>query len=223
MQKLIQWTSWCLLFVFPATMLAVNVENVAMLSASGTVRVNGAVSPQSSTVIAGDTVMTAKDSAVTLTSKGRTITLPENSSLTYNGKRVRFEYGRMLVSAQPGTEAQLGNLTISPARAGAKMTMQSSGKQLVLVAEAGSLNVTDGMHSLTLLTGQSLTTSGTEGPSRAPSGSGGGAPSPALTSGIPGWVFGLAGLAVGAGTMGGLAATGVFSSGSGRALSPTNP
>src|ERR1700680_3467018 len=85
MYSVFQWTCWCLLVVFPTTLFAADVENVAMLSGSGTVQINGAISPTSSTVFAGDKVATAKGSSVTLTSKGRNIILPENSSVTYSG------------------------------------------------------------------------------------------------------------------------------------------
>src|SRR6266571_4877649 len=138
------WTSWCLLGVFPVTVVAAGVDNAAMLSGSGTVRVNGVVSPQSSTVFAGDKVATEKGSSVTLTSKGRTIIMPENSSVTFGGRRVKLEYGRVTINAQPGTEAQLGNLMITPAGSDARLEMMNSGNKMVLVARAGSLNLSEG-------------------------------------------------------------------------------
>jgi hypothetical protein len=126
MRSAFKWTSWCLSVVFPMTLFASDAESVAMLSGKGTVQINGAITQTSSTVFTGDRVATAKDSSVTLTSAGRNIVLPEKSSITYGGKQVRLEYGRVLINAQPGTEAQLGNLTISPSQAGSQFEMRSS-------------------------------------------------------------------------------------------------
>ena len=233
MRNLFQWTCWCLLVVFPMSLYAADVENVAMLSGSGTVQINGASSPNTSTVFVGDKVATAKDSTVVLSSKGRTIILPENSSVTYGGKRVRLEYGQAFINAQPGTEAQLADLTITPAQADAKLEMmKSSGNKMVLVARAGSFNVTDGRHSLVLESGQALMSDDPQDQGGAPQST---TPTPTyknrvcgFLSGdsqkrIPcGWwlVIGAAGVTVVA-----LAAAGKFSSSStpSTALSPAKP
>jgi hypothetical protein len=204
-----------------------------MLSGTGIVQVNGATSPRTSTVFAGDKVATAKDSTVTLTSRGRTILLPENSSVTYGGKRVKLEYGRALINAQRGTEAQLGNLIISPAQADAKLEMQTSGSNMVLMAKAGSLNVTNGSESLVLESGQTLMAAEPQDQGGAPRGT---SPTPTYRNRICGFRSGDSGKRIPCGwwivmgaagaTFVGLAATGEFSSGSSTpatALSPATP
>jgi len=226
MRSAFRWTCWCLLAVFPAAVFATDNQNIAMVTGNGTVRINGAAAPPSSTVFVGDKVATADDSSVTLTSKGRNIILPDNSSVTYNGKRVRLEYGRAIFSAKPGTEAQLGNLTITPAQAGSQFEMWSSTNQMVLIATAGPLNLTDGVHQMTLESGQTLMSESPDDQSGG--GSGGGdsgkrAPAPALTTGIPGWVLIMTGTAMAFGLVLGLAESGVIFSGPGHALSPSRP
>ncbi len=220
MRKVFQWTCWCLLFMFPTSLLATDVENVAMLSGSGTVQINGTSSPRTSTVFAGDRVATAKDSSVTLTSKGRTIILPEDSSVTYGGKRVRLEYGQVFINTQPGTEAQLGNLTISPAETNAQIEMRSSGSNMVLVARAGSLSVTDGTNNWTLASGQTMMT---DDPKDQIGEASTAAPTPTYRKRRGGWII----LGGGAAALGGLMAIRSSSSSthnsSTNVLSPSQP
>ena len=217
---ILRWTCWCLLVIFPAALVAADTENVAMLSGSGTVRVNGVVVPGSSAVYAGDKVVTDKSSSVTLTSKGRSILLPEDSSLAYNGRQVRLEEGRVLITARPGTEAQLGNLTVSSARGFAKFQMRSSGSTMVLAALTGSLNVTDGVHRIALPGGQTMTAAALTQGGAIAVGAGAGTPAPVGTAAISGWAIAGGGAAAAGGTLGGLAAAGVIG---GSPASPSQP
>jgi hypothetical protein len=221
MHKIFRGTCWFLLVLFPAALFAGDAQTAAMLSGRGTVRVNGALAPSSSVVYEGDKVVTGKDASVTITSKGRTIVLPEESSLAYIGKQVRLEDGRVLIASRPGTEARLGNLTISSARGVAKFQMRNQGKTMVLAALDGSLNVSDGLHRITLPSGKAMAFADESTANGGGAGAGAGAPAPAVQGGgIPDWVI-LAGVGATGGTLGGLAASGVI--GGGQHVSPSEP
>jgi hypothetical protein len=155
MNRMMRLTSWLLLFIFPMAVMAADV-NAAMLSGSGVVKVNGAVVPTSATVYSGDKVATEKNSTATLTAKSTVMVLANDSAVLYKGKQVQMEKGRMLVTAQPGTEVYFAKLTITPQSA-AKFQVGQSGAKLAVVAFEGALNVTDGSHTTVLPPGQMLT------------------------------------------------------------------
>lgn len=213
MCKIVRLTCWSLLLAFPMAVMAADV-NVAMLSGSGVVKVNGAAVPRSATVYSGDKVATEKDSTVVITGKSAVMVLPSDSAVVYGGKKIQMQYGRALVNAQTGTEIRLANLTITPAEPRAKVQLRS-GATLTVAALQGSVNVTDGVYHVILPAGQMMTrmASADEPAPPAP-------PVATVGSAIPGWVTAAVSVGVVGGAVGGMAAAGVFSSGT---TSPTSP
>jgi hypothetical protein len=203
-------TCWVVLMSFPAAMMAAETNmNAATLYGSGAVEVNKSAVTRTSAVYAGDRVATGKDGMATLSAETMTIVLPGESAILYQGKRLEMQYGRVLVTARPGAEVRLGNLTVSPAGDSANFRLQQNGAQLLLAALSGSLNVTDGITSAVLPAGQMMAHAAMGGDDQEPAPPG---PKPMTHHrGIPGWVVGTITAGAVGGVVGGLAAAGAFS------------
>ena len=211
MNRVMRFTCFVLLVVFPASMMAAETNmNAATLYGSGAVQVNKSAVTRTSAVYAGDRVATGKDGMATLNSETMTVVLPGESAILYQGKRLEMQYGRVLVTAQTGAEVRLGNLTVTPAESSANFRLQQNGAQMMLVALSGSLNVTDGVNRAVLPAGQMMARAAMDQqeepapPAPKPQGNGGG--------GVPGWVVATVSAAAVGGIVGGLAAAGTFSS-----------
>jgi hypothetical protein len=154
--KMIAVTCWLMMFAVPVAVMAVDMEP-AMLSAQGAVLVNGKTVPLSTPVFPGDQITTGKDANATVITKGTTIVLPAESVIKYGDKRIQMEQGRVVVVAQPGTEARLGNLTITPSLKPAKFQLYQKGTDMGLATLEGEVNVTDGVDHITLPAGEMMT------------------------------------------------------------------
>ena len=113
--RLLGVTCWCLLLIFPVCTMTAEVTP-AVVWGTGVIKVNGKVVPGSFTVYAGDKIVTEVDSTATLTGRFGTAMLPASSAIVYAGGKIQMQYGQAVVIAQPGAEAQLGNLKIAPER-----------------------------------------------------------------------------------------------------------
>jgi hypothetical protein len=219
-----------------------------MVWGTGAVLVNGKVVPGSLTVYAGDKIATDTDSTATLTNRYGTVTLPGDSAILYGGNNFRMQYGRALVVAQRGTQATLGNLTITPASPHARFQMRQSGTDMVLAVLEGSVLVSDGVNKTVLKQGQMISRNISQPTVVASSQSGNAlasamnsvntangaavapppvapppdtaAPPPPDTphAHIPGWVIGTVAAGAAGGIVGGMAAAGAF-----RPASPVVP
>ena len=76
--RMIAVICWLMMFTVPAAVMAVEIEP-AMLSAQGTVLVNGKTVSLSTPVFPGDQIATGKDASATVITKGTTIVLPAES------------------------------------------------------------------------------------------------------------------------------------------------
>jgi hypothetical protein len=154
-----------------------------------------------------------------------------------------MQYGRALIIARHGTQALLGNLVITPAKATAKFQMRQTDTQLVLAVLDGSVEVTDGTNRVVLTKGEMITRAVAEAkpatqvaqkpvaplavsdtapttPTTPTTPADAASPPPVAAAhrGIPGWVIGTIGAGAAGGIVGGMAAAGMF-----RPASPVVP
>jgi hypothetical protein len=214
---------WLMTFAVPVS-LSASEGNPAMLSGTGDIKINGSSAMRSSAVYAGDRVATGENSRVTVSLKGTVITAPSHSSVIYRGSDVELGYGSVIVNTQSAMKGHLGNLTVTPNAGKAKFELTETNQVARVTTLQGEVDVTDGIHSVTLPAGQMLTRAALNSSddqssidSTKDQTSKGTAPKPAFKKrGIPGWIWGVAA----AGAVGvGLAASGAV----GGSSSPTSP
>jgi len=219
--RLLDLMCWCLVCILPVSALATEVSP-AMVWGTGVVKVNGKLVPGSLTVYAGDKLVTDTDSTATLINKFGTAVLPGDSSIVYGGNNIRMQYGRALIIAQRGTEAVLGNLTITVVNGNARFQMRQTDTVQVLAVLAGSLQVTDGANKVVLTQGEMITRKTGEPTAVAANPPPPDAPAPpppaAVHAHLPGWVIGTIAAGAAGGIVGGMAAAGAF-----RPASPVEP
>ncbi|HYX67774.1 MAG TPA: hypothetical protein VE825_01470 [Terriglobales bacterium] len=146
----------CLLLLFsPVTLLATPAQGT--VQAQGTVRVNGANVPSTTTIFAGDKVETLAGSTATISAQGTMIQLDPNSSAIFSDKALDLGCGSALVTTTMGTVVRVAGITITPASQGAtKFRVSQNAGTLKISVEEGSAVVDDGTkHALSA--GQSLT------------------------------------------------------------------
>jgi hypothetical protein len=124
-----------------------------------------------------------------------------------------MEQGRVLITAQAGTAAQLGNLCITPALRTAKFQLYQKGSDMSVSSLEGELDVTDGVDSIVLPAGEMMTHAAMEGALNAGEGTGLNLTPPPAATGkppIPGWAIATASAGASGGAVAGLAASGVI-------------
>lgn len=223
---------WMMAFSVPVS-LSASEGNPAILSGSGDVKVNGSSALPSSAIYAGDRVTTGENSSVTISLKGTVITALPHSLFIYRDAEVELRCGTVVVNTQTAMKGHLGNLTVSPSAATAKFELTRSNlestetnkanreaSKAVVSSLQGAVDVTDGIRSVSLPTGQILTRDSQhlcdDPVADAPDAS---TPGSSPTHGIPGWVWG-----VGAAAGGGAILAGVVAArGSKTKASPSQP
>jgi ferric-dicitrate binding protein FerR (iron transport regulator) len=120
-------------------------SNAAMLRASGVVTINGTVTSNSSAVFSGDTIHTADNSSVVITSSGSMVAVPSASSIVYRGKAVELGSGAVEVTTSNGFIAKADKFTVTPASSGSvKYQVTRQDRNVIVTAKQGSVVVSDG-------------------------------------------------------------------------------
>jgi hypothetical protein len=128
----------------------------AFLSGSGEVTINGSSAQRGAALYVGDRIATGDNSTATVNLKGTVITAPSHSSVIYRGTDVELGYGTVVVNTQSAVKGHLQNLTIIPSGAKARFELTDTKQATTVAALEGAVEITDGVHSLTLPAGQML-------------------------------------------------------------------
>lgn len=219
-----------MIVVFPSAMMMADAN--AMVHANGGVAINGNTITQSSVIFAGDKIQTQKDASAMISHRQSMVRLSADSSVIYEGSSVELNYGVAVIATKNGMVGRLAALSVSPASAsGAKFGLVSQKGTQAIVALEGTLQITDGTHTVALASGQTLThtveastqqggaapqagnTNGPEGsanPPQAQQSKDENKGNRNRRRGIPGWGIELIVEGSVGGVVGGLAATGAF-------------
>ncbi len=149
--------AWVLVVVFPASMVLADATS-AMLSATGSVTVNGSPIERATAIFSGDKVQTGANSIATLTNAGSSVTVPGNSSLVFSRSFVNVLCGTALVTTSRGLSVRVSNLLVQPARgAQARFQITQNAGQLQIIAREGTLAIDNGATTSSLQAGRMLT------------------------------------------------------------------
>jgi len=138
-----------LVIVFPSAVLMADRPS-AMLITSGTVRLNGTVLPQSTSVFAGDVIDTAADSVGSLSRSGSSVVVDPDSSVRYQDDGVSILKGMARVQTSKGLAAHAGPISVIPVTYDALFDVRTDGKTALITSRLGALMLTDGAESFTL-------------------------------------------------------------------------
>jgi hypothetical protein len=149
----------CLLAISGLPALAFGASNdVAVMSSSGAVALNGGVTPTTTALFKGDKIMTADGAVVTISSPGSTVLIPSNSQMVFNGGVLDLTAGTASISTTKGMTAQADKYLIAPATGGtAKFEIKKTGSSVLIHASRGVLNVSALGKTFTLAEGATVT------------------------------------------------------------------
>lgn len=138
-----------LVVLFPSAVLMADRPS-AMLVTSGTVRLNGTVSPQSTSLFTGDVIDTAADSVGSLSRSGSSVVVDPDSSIRYQDDGVSILKGMARVQTSKGMAAHAGPISVIPVTSDALFEVRTDGKTALIASREGALTLTDGTESFTL-------------------------------------------------------------------------
>src|SRR6516164_9370218 len=116
----------------------------AMLSSSGTVRLNGAVIPRSTSVFTGDVVDTSAESVGALSRSGSSVVVDPNSSIRYQDDGFAIMKGTVRVQTSKGMTAHTGPISVVPVSNAALYEVSIDGKTALIASRQGALTLTAG-------------------------------------------------------------------------------
>ena len=146
MQKLV---AALLLIVCPSTILMAERPS-AMLYATGSVTLNGMPAAKSSSVFAGDRIVTAGASVVSINRNGSSLVADPNTSVQYQDDGFTVLKGTARVRTSKAWTAHSGPLSVIPKSGAALFDLSNDGKTILVASREGSLTLTDGIDSATL-------------------------------------------------------------------------
>ena len=138
-----------LIVVFPSTMVMAD-RPTATLTTSGTVRLNGTVLPQSTSVFTGDVIDTAADSVGSVTRSGSSVVVDPDSSIRYQDDGVSVLKGVARVQTSKGMAAHAGPISVIPVTNNALFDVRTDGKTALIASREGALTLTNGDDSFVL-------------------------------------------------------------------------
>lgn len=138
-----------LLVVFPSTIVLADRPS-AMLITSGTVRLNGTVTPQSTSVFTGDVIDTASESVGSLSRSGSSVVVDPDSSIRYQDDGFSILKGLARVQTSKGMAAHAGAISVIPVTNAALFDVSTDGKTALIASRQGALTLTAGGESFTL-------------------------------------------------------------------------
>jgi len=137
-----------------STLLAAQNDG-AMLYANGTVKVNGQVAGDSSSVFAGDRVDVTGSSAGSINRSGSSVVISPNSSIQYQPSSITVLQGTARVSTTKGMSASAGQVVVSPKDAAAKFDVVLSENKVFVFSKEGALTVNDNGRTVLVQPGSS--------------------------------------------------------------------
>jgi len=178
-------TSVLLLFVFPAALFAADKQETssALVHAHGKVELNGAESPSTIALFAGDWVQTQPDSVANIVAEGSSVLVMPNAAVKYQGTVVELGHGDVVISTTRGLATRADDVTIRPAaQKESKYEIAENDSTVVIAARKGDLTVTEGDQTSTVQEGEQSTHSRRKRGGAVPAASG--APISGKTAGI---------------------------------------
>ena len=122
----------------------------AMLITSGSVRLNGTVLPQSTSIFTGDVIDTAADSVGSLSRSGSSVVVDPDSSIRYQDDGVSVLKGMARIQTSKGMAAHAGPIAVIPVTNNALFDVRTDGKTALIASREGALTLTDGADSFVL-------------------------------------------------------------------------
>jgi len=145
-----------LVVVCSAAMLTAQTSG-AMLYATGNVTLNGASVEDASSIFAGDRLVTADSSMVSVNRNGSSVVVSPNSTIQYKKSAVEVIQGAAHVSTVNGMSAEVGDVTVAPKDQSAKFDVVRVNNQLIVTSREGAVTVNDGSHTVMLQPGDHTT------------------------------------------------------------------
>lgn len=128
----------------------------AILLASGPVALNGTSTNGGSAVFIGDTIET-RDSSVTLSRQGTTISAPAKSTIVYRESTIELAAGSLEVRTVSGMSVTASQVNVSPVSGNAIFQVKRQNGEILIAAKSGDLRVADGVSQKIVQQGQTAT------------------------------------------------------------------
>jgi hypothetical protein len=149
--------SWTMAILMPAALIAEDTPG-AMVYCKGTVWVNGSASPDSSAIMSGDLVQTAKEAVATITASGVSIIVQPDSVLKFAIGNLSLEQGNISVASSTGLVATAGIATVTPAaNTSTEYEVTNVNGVVDVVDRKGNVNVNCGKETADLTDGMQVT------------------------------------------------------------------
>jgi uncharacterized cupin superfamily protein len=129
----------------------------AMLYATGNVTLNGAAVADSSSIFAGDRLVTADSSIVSVNRSGSSVVVSPNSTVQYQKSAVEVIQGTAHVNTINGMSAEVGQVTVTPKDQAAKFDVVRNDNQVTVTSREGMVTIDDGGQKVTLRPGDHTT------------------------------------------------------------------
>ncbi|MGH9554602.1 MAG: hypothetical protein ACRD2Y_02160 [Terriglobales bacterium] len=131
--------------------------HAAMAYVQGSASVNGRPVSQSVAVFPGDAIQTEARSTISLSLKGSSVLVTENSAVTFGESEVTITSGSAQVRTSKGLTARVASLSVVPTSAKpVAYEVVRRGAEVRITAVNGSLAVSDGKATTLLESGKSL-------------------------------------------------------------------
>ena len=132
--------------------------HAAMAYIQGSASVNGRTVSDSVAVFPGDAIQTGSRSAASISLKGSTVLVTENSSVTFGDTELSLTSGSAQVRTSKGMTARVASISVTPVSAKTSAyEVVRRGAEVRITAVNGSLSVSDGKATTLLESGKSMT------------------------------------------------------------------
>jgi hypothetical protein len=149
--------SWMMVVLMPAALVAQDPPG-AMVYCKGTVWVNGNSSPESSAILSGDLVQTAREAVATITASGASIIVQPETVLKFVTGNLSLEQGNISVASSTGIATSAGIATVTPAaNTSTEYEVTSLNGVVDVLDHKGNLSVNCGKETVDLSDGMQVT------------------------------------------------------------------
>ena len=149
--------SWTMAILMPAALIADDSPG-AMVYSKGTVWVNANAVPDSSAIMSGDLVQTAKDAVATIAASGSSIIVQPDSVLKFASNNLSLQQGSISVATSKGLITTAGVPTVTPAaNASAEYEVTNINGVVDVLDRKGNLQVNCGKETVDLSDGMQVT------------------------------------------------------------------